>query len=84
MYAEPKELRLPTARTLANTKAAAVDEAFASVTHADLRVDSATASDTEQQDRTIAPELIESLRSQLSAIELQRGTLKRLLDDLNG
>lgn len=95
MNREPIDLRLPRrpAKPRGPIKQTAVlDGAFASLTDADLRLDQGASSpasapepaDTESSDRRVAPELVASLRSQLEAIESQRGTLQRLLDGLEG
>ncbi len=83
MNTEPTDLRLPvrtpSARAPINDSLV-LDDAFASLTDTDLRLDTGVAR-TEEAGR-VAPELLDSLRGQLEAIEAQRGTLQRLLDGL--
>lgn len=68
-----------------------IDKAFAALTFEELRLDSAVRDETAGPDeepstteRRVAPELVNSLRSQLEAIEAQQRTLQRLLNDLEG
>lgn len=93
MNTEPTDLRLP--RRPATPRgpmrpSTAIDGAFASLTEADLRIDQSTTAQAKSEstassdDSRIAPELVESLRGQLAAIEAQQGTLQRLLDSLEG
>lgn len=88
MQDDPVDIRLPASTRRAAPRhqavaAAALDEAFASVTDKDLRLDTPkeTAGDTNATAE--AAELSQSLRQQLFALEEQHRKLSRLLSGLD-
>lgn len=80
LSSEPVDLRLPRHAQPPVQADSAVDEAFASITMADLRRDASHAG--RHEDRLLTPDLAETLRQQLTALNAQRRELSRLLDGL--
>lgn len=91
METEPIDLRLPRRPAAVRgpvKKNTAIDGAFATLTHADLRLDEGGSADAAEEmapeEQGVSPKLLESLRGQLADIEAQKRTLQRLLNGLEG
>lgn len=91
METEPIDLRLPRRPAAVRgpvKKNTVLDGAFASLTHADLRLDEGASPKASEElapgEQRVSPKLLESLRGQLAEIEAQKRTLQRLLNGLGG
>lgn len=80
LTSEPTELHLARRSAPAVVTDAALDEAFATVVVPERRRDAGHAQGP--QERLLTPELAETLRGQLAALDAQRRALARLLGDV--
>jgi hypothetical protein len=80
LLSEPADLRLARQSTPAVVTDAALDEAFATVSVPERRQDLGHSQGP--QERLLSPELTETLRGQLVALDAQRRELARLLGDV--